>query len=108
MRVVDHMLIEHSIWVAHDNGRLSFVFCQRVVIVGFFRARCEKHCVDLDSRIVFLVGYPPMFTIEVLCQHVSHLFILTIDAVEKIAAGAPLAAAIAGFHRPICTVDIGF
>ena len=69
MREVDHVLVEHSVWIAQYEGVMLFVDCFGVGIVGSRRVRSKEHAVNLNRAVT----YPAMLTIEGLCKDLSHL-----------------------------------
>ena len=63
MRVVDHVLVEHGVWIAKDEGRQCLVVGVEIAIIYCFTCGCEEHGVNFS--LVGLIWFdPPVFSFE--------------------------------------------
>jgi hypothetical protein len=63
VRIVDHVLVKHGIWVAQNKGWLSFIAQSVVSIINNFAVCCEKHRVYNGFTLAFMVN-PPMLALK--------------------------------------------
>ena len=96
MRVVDHMLVEHCIWIADNESwqLLEILFGLKVSLVKLFARGWKEHRVDLCLRpTILIVFYPNMLSIKSRCQDLAHLLVLAENRSEAAAAGGSAAEA---------------
>ena len=100
MRIVDHVLIVHRIWVAQDESRqlLVFLVSLQVVFVNLLGGRWEKHCIDLGVGAFVLD--PDMLAVESVGENLAHLLRLTEKRSEAALTGCASTEAIARFGYP--------
>ena len=93
MWVVDHMLVEHRIWVADDKCRqlLKFLLSRDIVLVELFAGSWEEHSINLALAIAL---DPDVLAVESARQHFAHLLILAEERREAATAGCALAEAV--------------
>jgi hypothetical protein len=72
MRVVDHVLVKHSVRVAQNKGRLVFIVQRVVRIINNFAIGSKKHCVD-DGLTLFLMVNPPLLPLKSERKNIPHL-----------------------------------
>jgi hypothetical protein len=79
MWVVDHVLVEHCIRVAQDEGGQLFEFFVpfQIVLVELLASRWEEHGVNLCLTRLSFVFNPDLLTVKCVCQHLAHLLDLT-------------------------------
>lgn len=92
MRVVDHVLIEHGVWVAKDECWLGFVSGFGIVIINQLVVNREEHSVN-DSLAGCLVRDPPMLALKCRRKNIAHLLWLPNQLPEAAKAIGPSAAA---------------
>lgn len=75
--VVDHVLVEHGVGVAEDEGVAVFVEFFGVGVVWFAPALRKEHSVDYCIWVVFFVGDPALLAFKILSKHHTELPSLT-------------------------------
>ena len=76
VRVVNHVLVEHRVWIAQNKCRqlLEVVFSLRIILVKLLACGWEEHGIDL---CVTLALDPDMLTVKCLCEDFAHLLVLS-------------------------------
>jgi hypothetical protein len=72
MRVVNHVLVKHSVRVAQNKGRLVFIVQRVVRIINNFAISSKKHCVD-NGLTLFLMVNPPLLPLKSERKNIPHL-----------------------------------
>ena len=96
MRVVDHMLVKHCVWVAENEcwQLLEILFGLKVSLIKLFARRWKEHGVDLClSSTILIVLDPDVLSVEGRRKNLSHLLVLAENRSEAAAAGGSAAEA---------------
>ena len=94
MRVVDHMLIEHSVGIAENESRqlLEVFLSFKVSLIKLLTCRWKEHSVDLRfPSTILIVLDPEVLTVKRSCKNFSHLLVLAENRSEAAAAGGAAA-----------------
>ena len=106
MRVVDHMLVVHGIWVADYKCRQLFelLLSFQIVSVESLSRRREEHCINLSFLWVFRAD-PDMIPIESACKDLAHLFVFTKEWFEATVTPCAEAETPTWFQRTLRELD---
>ena len=70
MRVIDHMLVEHCIWIADNESwqLLEILFSFKVSLVKLLARRWKEHRVDFRLGSTILIVFDPnMLSVKCRC-----------------------------------------
>ena len=73
MGIVDHVLIEHGVWVADNHCLPIFIRLFVFGVIEYFSSNREEHSIYFGFRIMFFIGNPPVFALEISGEDVSQL-----------------------------------
>ena len=101
MRIVDHVLVEHSIRVANNERWQLFKLFVRleIVFVDLLASCWEEHGINLSLALAF---DPDMLTVECFREHFTHLLVFAEERSEATAAGNATTEAISRVERLLC------
>ena len=80
MGVVDHVLIEHGIGIADDDGWHALILGIILVVLDFLARSWKEHGVYLGLSLAILD--PFVFSFECLGKHLPHLLYLSKQLLE--------------------------
>ncbi len=95
MRKVDHMLVEHRVWITKNESIAVLVLCQLIQVIEFFACSSKEHRINHNILTLDV----PLLAIKSLRQHKAHLLRLAKNDSRKASAITSLLLSAASSNR---------